>query len=390
MTGEVDWVGLIGFSGLMVKAPGVVESIRKNPEVLVEDALSQTAVLARIAADKLDVPARFSYLFPSKTEEENLEPDDASRRLLAFLFPLLSEDPRSNGFVENQICSRRPLLTILRMGLVPGVASRNEIEEFLEAENTVRLQILDRHIASGTIGPFIDRFEEVYTHSYSVNNERLWKDLSIFFEKQESWLLDFDIRVNLLTQVRSTFMRTARNEGFNDYTASDLTETLLKADDKNISPYIIRRNYFSAGLFGTDSSGRGATQFFEIAYLEQLVKNLGAAYRSQLIEGSLIKTCWLPDTIFILLDSGAWDKSCTAALANQLEDNNALQTLMILFFRENNIVEKNSLSKMLDVDYLLQRVEHVLGDENLEIQDYSLRALKRAQRELTGRQFDPE
>src|SRR5262249_12542348 len=49
--GEVDWVGLLGFCGLLVKAPKTVENIRRNPDRVVDDPESLAEQTTRVQDD---------------------------------------------------------------------------------------------------------------------------------------------------------------------------------------------------------------------------------------------------------------------------------------------------------------------------------------------------
>jgi len=117
---EVDWIDLLAYSALSIKAPGTVDKMRTNPEAFCEDDLSIIAAVKRSEDRKLPLPDRLSTLIPP---EENKE---GSQKLIGFLFPSLSDSPRRLEH-SDALCLRRALLTTLHLGLWPNAYSKADI-----------------------------------------------------------------------------------------------------------------------------------------------------------------------------------------------------------------------------------------------------------------------
>ena len=124
LTGEVDWIDLLGFSALLAKAPLTVEQLKRDPDLAADDPTSMNEIVARVGNGQ---PSREVLLDRINPEREG---GDDVRRLLEFLFPRLSDDRAGRRYNRRQgvsICKMRPLLTTLRLDLVPGYFSREQV-----------------------------------------------------------------------------------------------------------------------------------------------------------------------------------------------------------------------------------------------------------------------
>jgi predicted KAP-like P-loop ATPase len=112
---EVDWIDLLGFCALLTKAPQTVEVIRAHPDQFTDEIFSEAGMIRAMASEKLSAAERLNSLVPAAENRESV------KQLLAFLFPTLSDASRSHDNTRlDALFRRRPLLTTLRLGLVPG------------------------------------------------------------------------------------------------------------------------------------------------------------------------------------------------------------------------------------------------------------------------------
>jgi predicted KAP-like P-loop ATPase len=119
---EVDWIDLLGFCAVLVKAPLTAERIKDAPDALADDPISPREIVARFS----EAEASGTQLLKSVNPENEGGP--AIRNLLTFLFPRLSgEDKRQVRIPGTLICKIQPLLTTLRLDLVPGFYSREMV-----------------------------------------------------------------------------------------------------------------------------------------------------------------------------------------------------------------------------------------------------------------------
>jgi predicted KAP-like P-loop ATPase len=112
---EVDWIDLLGFCALLTKAPQTVEVIRAHPDQFTDEIFSEAGMIRAMASEKLSAAERLNSLVPAAENRESV------KQLLAFMFPTLSDASRSHDNTRlDALFRRRPLLTTLRLGLVPG------------------------------------------------------------------------------------------------------------------------------------------------------------------------------------------------------------------------------------------------------------------------------
>jgi predicted KAP-like P-loop ATPase len=123
LRGEVDWIDLLAYCALLIKAPQTVEAMRLKPSEFSEEVLSEASFLRRVAQEKFSVADRLKALIPNSENREGV------RRAVGFLFPTLSETgSRQHEDRTLALYRRRPLLTTLRLGLLPGDYPRSAIE----------------------------------------------------------------------------------------------------------------------------------------------------------------------------------------------------------------------------------------------------------------------
>jgi hypothetical protein len=120
LRGEVDWIDLLGYCGLLIKAPGTVAKMRRDPDDFSDEVLSKRTILRMAQSDKPSVDDRLRELIPAS------ELNEYAKSLLGFLFPSLSENQRRAMDHADAMYKRRPLLNTLRLGLLPGAYSTDE------------------------------------------------------------------------------------------------------------------------------------------------------------------------------------------------------------------------------------------------------------------------
>jgi hypothetical protein len=122
---EVDWIDLLGYCTLLIKAPQITDAIKSRPDDFTDDILTEAAMMRRMVDEKLNPAEQLSKIIPGS------EAPAGTRRLIGFLFPRFSESsnrsPQEDD-VPDALYRRRPLLTTLRLGLLPGDYSRAAID----------------------------------------------------------------------------------------------------------------------------------------------------------------------------------------------------------------------------------------------------------------------
>jgi predicted KAP-like P-loop ATPase len=116
VAGEVDWIDLLAYCVLLIKAPGTINVIRADPSSFVSEILSLRNEMRRQEQQRKSPQERLDSLLPKEENTADL------RALIAFLFPTFGgpQDVRSVPKHSNALSTRRPLQIVLRLGLPPG------------------------------------------------------------------------------------------------------------------------------------------------------------------------------------------------------------------------------------------------------------------------------
>lgn len=188
---EVDWIDLLAYAYLLVKAPRTAANIRDRWHLFVTSIPPPGRRLEeRSAAGKLK---------PEKQLEranEGGEGDPTTRIVLQELFPIFT--PKGGvGRPVDRLCHTRPLLMTSRLGLIPGDYSREEIETLLRADPEEVRSKLQAALDAGRTDALVDRLRDLYRKVPDTDHEAFWLGLAAFLTKPEPrWLAADDPRVS--------------------------------------------------------------------------------------------------------------------------------------------------------------------------------------------------
>lgn len=176
---EVDWVDLLAFSVLMIKAPATVAKLRRNADRVVENPFSSRALYEQYSESNGD-----------RDELKRLisEHDAASgvADLLTFLFPRLAKNELRDERHSDSLCFWRPLFTALRLGLPQGAVSRESIVTLLSSTSGGIEQALWDLYEEEKLAAFLGRFEAVYSQMRDVEHNAVWLGVSGFLKRSDS------------------------------------------------------------------------------------------------------------------------------------------------------------------------------------------------------------
>lgn len=380
--GDVDWVDLLGFAALMTKAPEVVSKIKNNPEWVMDNPLDQIEIIKRSQDDQYS---------EKKLALLSGEEDQASAvaMLLAQLFPVLADMPKSGDDALNKIRERRPLLTVLKMGLPSGEVSKQVVDSFLYGDLATRRSIFEDQIKANTISQFLERLEETLQRTSYEGNLQLWLDIAQILSKDPpDWITEYSIYLNLVGEIALLFLRLSRPDEKLEKLASKIVTAFVSNDDLALAPHLLFGQLFAHGI------GRKKRptyqQFLTKSQTETLAQKscqLGLNYAS---DSSLIQRIWSPHIIYLLVDLNYWSSENRNSMTEILSQNEALQTIAILLFRDNHVIDREYLEKILDVDVFEASINSLLKNDDNLLSGYSRNSLKRASRELFGKFFDDD
>jgi energy-coupling factor transporter ATP-binding protein EcfA2 len=358
LVGEVDWIDLFGFCALGVKAPLTVEQIKNDPDLVADDPTSFDEAIARTSDPKQRISQILDRINP---ETEGGEP---ARRLLMFLFPRLKDDQISRRYDRDynpmSISRMRPLLTTLRLGLTPGFYSRTEITDLFSKEPPDISTFLRESHEQGRLGFFLLKLGDLRHELSGLYQHEFWRGVSEFLRKpDQEYIASYSSMREFAQEFGIIFLNLSRQE------AHDVYLELVAQRDVELTSVLMRSHIFHHGLFGHRQSGRDRI-FLDHSETEALAIEISAKYRNQHLSGRFLWGLWEWNSVYTMLDTGAWDEECGARLKEFLAEPRAVDALTLMLFGGAFFTGRDTLSKMINLDYYLERVDKRLSEGNLD------------------------
>lgn len=359
---EVDWIDLLGFCALLTKAPQTVDVIRARPDQFTDDIFSEAGMIRAMTSEKQSVDERLNGLLP---ESENRE---SVKRLVGFLFPGLSDSSGSSRRDDTRIDAlfrRRPLLTTLRLGLVPGEYSREEIQSLFTKAPGELAAILRNAYDSDTLAPLIDRFDDIYSELPSIDHVNLWQGIAAFAKKPDcAWINSYSPMHEVVQSLAEVLERCVlRNPTFQK-TARTIFTNLRNQDEDELAALWLRRQIFLHGLFGRERRPENAL-ILTAEQTDAVAKDMSHNWRTQHLSRKLIPCRWDLSPLYTMLDTGIWDDPCGKVLDEELAEDRALDAFTLMLFGGNYTNGRETVEKMCSYDPYIARVEARLAVTDL-------------------------
>lgn len=375
--GEVDWVDLVAYSMLLVKAPETVSSIRRNPERVVEDPIDAQEWSARINAR---IDGDRGRTAPLDFQQVQVEAGSEVRKLLSYLFPRFSapEDRQRRDINADALRYRRPLLTLLHLGLIPGAVSRAELESFVALRMEDVQAQLELRLRDGRLGPLIDRMHESYPDIRTNNAFETWRGIARFIEPPANeWLLAYTGEAERIRAFEKVAIgRMEKDPKFSE-TLKQLCHEWIAGGFINIATDVIRAHFFLHGMYGR--TARGATgQVISPVDIENLAVASSEAMLALHRERRLLQRLRSANAMFLLMNVGAWTEECRMLMdAEIMASPQAVVALSLLFFGGSYIVEKADGAQIVNVDAFCERVRFIVETKPFEISQSADHAMRR-------------
>jgi hypothetical protein len=356
---EVDWIDLLGFCALMIKAPRTVENIRRNPTMVAREKGGSSSM--SFGGDRRSPGQRITEIIPPGERSEPV------RKLLSTLFPMLSNTVSDRETSPDSICLIRPLLTLLRLQRLPGSYTRNDILEFLASDLTAMHARLGEVEDDGTFNAFLERFGDVYAGNPGIDHNRVWQALSTWVEAGDGDDDHARARKRGFGQRFTDFFfeQVLRGDGSRDR-AAELVATMIDRDEVMLPSLILRRHAVGHGMGGAHPKG-GRELFLDERETMQALNRAGQHYRQMLVEGRLLDRLADPSPILNLLETKLWDKDSRATLEDKLGDATWLDRFVLwLCGKGERAPGGDMLDRMLDPGRLVERMVLRYNSDALE------------------------
>lgn len=343
--GEVDWIDLLAYSALLVKSPATVAKMRRDPEDFLARRSLRNPSLAAMSAEEW-----FDNIVPAS------ERNEATKELLTFLFPRTFEDYAASTQHTDAFSHRRPLLTALRLGLLPGAFSRGEIQTLVRSPPEQIQASLHKAYENGRLSQLTDRLDELYVEIGSFDHVRFWQGVAGFAKKPDcKWMTSYQPMHEALRGLAAVLEQAVRrNPGLREQATTVFTN-LRGSGDSELAAYWLRTHFFVYGLFGREQRG-GEAWFLSAKQTEALAQEMAHDWRLEHLSGKLIPCRWDLQTVYTMVDTEVWDDPCRKALEEGLADDRGLDGFTLMLFGGPFSTEQSTVGKICNYESYLERV----------------------------------
>jgi hypothetical protein len=354
--GEVDWIDLLGFCAVLAKAPLTAEQIKQNPDLVVDDPTSVDEIFARASDQKGVREGLFDRINPEG------EGGPALRHLLAFLFPRVSDDAAARRYDRRQgisICKMQPLLTTLRLDLVPGYFSRESVLDLFKRSGSDVTAFLQANYEANRLDNFITKLQDTGEELASVTQDEFWNGVAAFLRKPDAEFLRIaSPMTDIVREFATTFFVITAKEA-----RAPLFLELLAHDEVGLTAALLRSHVSHYGLFGHRNSDRPV--FLERGEVEQIARDTSLKYRERHLTGRFLWTLWELDPVYTMVETHAWDDACRERLRGFFEDPRAVDALTLMFFGRHYTTGRETISNIVGFDEYLAAVDRRLADHDM-------------------------
>ncbi len=347
--GEVDWCDLLAFSALMIKAPATVNKLRQQPDVVVKNPAAHRVYMDR-RTEPVSNPGERVAMFAGEHEPAVLQ-------LLPFLFPWFSGSRVADTRSPDSLCYRRPLLTVLRLGLLPAAFSAQEVRAFLDSDTDRIAQSLWALHEDGRLQAFLERLEEVYSQVGSENSPAVWPGISRFLRRDDGiWPQAYSSIRELPGRFETLFFKICITRSDFRAKAVAIINSLLNDQDVELTSGIVREQVTYHGLFDASQSDH-ATEFMSASETEMLASKMASSFREHHLSSHWLLTLRDSQPLSLMLDVGVWDEECKDRLITILDDDKAFDTFILLLFGGNYMVDRDGIARLIDLEKYRRRLE---------------------------------
>lgn len=355
---EVDWIDLLGFCALLGKAPLTIESIKRNPDAVVEDSTSLAELVERASSEKKKPEERLKSM--------NAEGESSVAPLLGFLFPRLSTKRhpfRNEEPTPDSIRYIRPLLTALRLDLLPGIYSRDEIIALFGKTETEIAEFLRRAYDEDRIGNLLVRIGDLAPHVAKIDQKSFWNASAIMLRKPNcDWLDSYSPMHEIVRAFADLFTKILTKPQL--HVARMTFRDLLSQNEIEITSQLLRSQIFAHGLYGQSSSQ--SVVFLEKTEADAIAREISGKYRGQFLNGPFIPCLWSLQPVYTMVDTGNWDEACRQKLSAELsEDVHAVDGLALMLYGAHFSTGRDFVEKLVDRTLLVQQASERLASSHV-------------------------
>jgi hypothetical protein len=351
----VDWIDLLAYSALLIKSPATVARMRREPDDYLYDPTTARGIERHFANEKSSPEERLNSLIPAS------EQNDATKKLLGFLLPSLSDDASRQSEHTDAFYERRPLLTTLRLSLLPGAFSREAIQSLVKSSPEEIEAQLRQAFDNGVLGALTDRLDDLYLElSSSFNHVYFWKSVGAFARKPDcEWMTSYIPMRESIRGLATVLERAVVRKPEFRKNALEVFNNLRSAGESELTARWLRLHLFVYGLYGKEKRG-GDAWFLNAEQTEALARDMANTWRPEHLSGKLIPCRWDLQPVYTMIDTGIWDDLCRKILNETLAEVRAIDGFTLMLFGGAFTTDKSTIAAMCDYDSYIKRVQERL------------------------------
>jgi hypothetical protein len=347
---EVDRIDLLGYSALVAKSPRTVQKLRDNTEEFTDDIVSAAALLRRMDLGKRSAEQRLKDALPRDGDHPG------TGNLLKFLFPVFQDRSRPTMDSPDRLSYRRPLLTALRLGLIPGTYTQQEIEQLLKGSPEFVAESFQKAFADDSLAALIDRIDDIYSTFSGTHHIDFWKGVAEFVRKPDCvWPSHYDPMHSLLHDIAGLLERAIQRNPAMAEVAPRIFTNLRHSDDV-LTALWLRSHIFRHNLFGQTNQGDKVT-FLTAEQTKTLAIEFSQEMRGKQVTSNFIPCRYDLQPVYTMVDTGHWDTKCQEVLAADLENGPALDGFTLMLYGGNYSTGKSTIEKIIPYDFFIKKVK---------------------------------
>ena len=314
--GDADWIDVLGYCVLLTKAPDVVNRLKENMESVVEDPLSEVELLRRATAREKRTDTLLDEMLGTWGSDSGIA------SLLKKLFSRFGSSRSEHSHVDS-IGRRRTFLVVLRLGILPGGWSRQDLLQFsnqLPEKISANLHSLKEQ---NKLGDFIDRLSSIYGDLQSFDHLSFWLGVAGFStRKPPSWATHYTGIVYDMRELSDALMMWCGRTPEIAKVTREIYQRLKSHGNISLTSRWLHHHAFAYGLFGRElRSGYGT--FLSVSETEQETHEHCKLWMELHRHGELLPSGWDLVPVYVMNAGGYWTDEMRKLLAHEIGKSEA-------------------------------------------------------------------
>jgi predicted KAP-like P-loop ATPase len=370
---EADWIDVLGYTGLLIKAPATLEGIKRDPDLIVDNPWTEAEHIRRARGkNNKDLDEHVSEIVATS------EDSPAVRQLLRDLFPILRGIRRNDAYPD-RLSDRRVLLTVLRLGDIPGAWSREAVFRVATLSPlNIAIEFKTLH-EEGRLEAFLGRLNELYGNLSGFDHSAFWNGMAIYVRREPpGWQSTYTGMRWRIKEITEILLRWVNRRPEIAQVAKQVLAFLQSRGEIQITAHLLYHHAFAHGL-GEKKRRPEYGSFLTLEEAKSAILESAKAWKALHLKGELLPAIWDLIPLFVMETAGVWDAACRERLTRDIQAlDEALDGLTIMLFGPGFSMEKTTLEHFVDLEAYALRINQRLASNRRtppdETVEFSLRA----------------